>query len=110
VIPFSQIAETVREAGVESTYEKFQAKVMGWDCAILKKAMVVCGGWVMVRRPAGTELGMLRAELVAALVPALVAALEVALEICWDAEEEATDVTGAAIRGTKVCMTFENKH
>jgi len=29
VYPFSQIAETVREAGVEMTYEKFHANVMG---------------------------------------------------------------------------------
>jgi len=44
VLPFSQIAETVRDAGVERTYEKFHAKVMGWDGAILKKAMVDSGG------------------------------------------------------------------
>jgi len=25
----------------------------------LKKAMVVCGGWVMVRSPAGADVGML---------------------------------------------------
>lgn len=56
----SQIAETVREAGVERTYEKFHAKVMGWDGAILKNAMVDSGGWVMVRRPAGADWGMLR--------------------------------------------------
>jgi hypothetical protein len=41
VFPLSQIAETVRDAGVERIYEKFHAKVMGWDGAILKKAMVV---------------------------------------------------------------------
>jgi len=29
VLPFSQIAETVREDGVERIYEKFHAKVMG---------------------------------------------------------------------------------
>jgi hypothetical protein len=58
VLPFSQIAETVREAGVERTYEKFHAKVMDWDGAILKKAIVVCGGWVMVRSPAGAVWGM----------------------------------------------------
>ena len=29
VLPFSQMAETVREAGVERMYEKFQAKVIG---------------------------------------------------------------------------------
>ena len=55
MLPFSQIAETVREAGVERIYEKFHAKVIGWDGAILKKAMVDCGGWVMVRRPAGAD-------------------------------------------------------
>lgn len=54
-MPFSQIAETVREAGVERMYEKFQAKMIGWDGAILKKAMVDCGGWVMVRRPAAAD-------------------------------------------------------
>jgi len=43
-LPFSQIEETVRDAGVERTYEKFHAKVMGWDGAILKKAMVDSGG------------------------------------------------------------------
>ena len=32
---------------------------MGWDGAILKKAMVVSGGWVMVRSPAGAVAGML---------------------------------------------------
>lgn len=32
---------------------------MGWDWAILKKAMVVSGGWVMVRSPAGAVAGML---------------------------------------------------
>ena len=25
----------------------------------MKKAMVVCGGWVMVRSPAGADVGML---------------------------------------------------
>jgi hypothetical protein len=55
VLPFSQIAETVRKAGVERTYEKFHAKVIGCDGAILKNATVDCGGWVMVRRPAGTD-------------------------------------------------------
>jgi hypothetical protein len=44
VLPFSQIAETVREAGVEMTSVKFHAKVICWDAAILKKAMVVWGG------------------------------------------------------------------
>jgi len=44
VYPFSQIAETVRDAGVERTYEKFHAKVMGCDSATLKNAIVVCGG------------------------------------------------------------------
>jgi hypothetical protein len=59
VLPLSQIAETVRDAGVERTYEKFHANVMGCDGATLKKAMVVCGGWVMVMSPAGTDAGML---------------------------------------------------
>lgn len=35
VLPFSQIAETVRCEGVERTYEKFHAKVINWDGAIL---------------------------------------------------------------------------
>jgi len=55
VFPFSQIAETVRKEGVERMYEKFHAKVIGCDWAILKNAMVDCGGWVIVRRPAGAD-------------------------------------------------------
>jgi len=71
VLPFSQIAETVREAGVEMTSVKFHAKVICWDAAILKKAMVVCGGWVMVRTPAGADTGMLSVEFAARLVVAV---------------------------------------
>jgi hypothetical protein len=32
--------------------------VTGWDGAILKNAIVDCGGWVMVRSPAGAVAGM----------------------------------------------------
>ena len=72
VFPLSQIAETVRDAGVERIYEKFHAKVMGWDGAILKKAMVVCGGWVMVMSPAGADAGILMVEFAARLEDAAV--------------------------------------
>ena len=92
VLPFSQIAETVREEGVERTNEKFHAKVMDRDGAILKKAMVVSGGWVMVSRPAGAVWGMvsLEVELEVELAVALVALLDVAADedifsrlLCW---------------------------
>lgn len=39
---------------------KFQAKVMVLPGAILKYDVCVCGGWVMVRPPAGADCGILR--------------------------------------------------
>lgn len=57
-MPFSPMAETVRCVGVERTSVKFQAKVMVFEGAILKKEVAVCGGFVIVRPPAGADTGM----------------------------------------------------
>ena len=54
----SPMAETVRWVGVERTSVKFQAKVMVLEAAILKNEVAVCGGFVIVRPPAGAETGM----------------------------------------------------
>ena len=54
----SPMAETVRCVGVERTSVKFQAKVMVLEGAILKNEVAVWGGFVIVRPPAGAEMGM----------------------------------------------------
>jgi hypothetical protein len=41
-----------------SSWVKFHANVIGWEGAILKKDVAVCGGLVIVSPPAGTESGM----------------------------------------------------
>jgi len=58
VLPFSQMAETVRDAGVERSEVKFHPKVIGLLGAILKKDVAVCGGWVMVMPPAAAVCGI----------------------------------------------------
>ena len=62
VLPLSHTAETVRCVGVESRYVKFQANVMVLPGAILKYDVWVCGGWVMVKPPAGAVWGMLSVD------------------------------------------------
>jgi hypothetical protein len=58
VLPLSQMAETVRDAGVERSEVKFHPKVIGLSGAILKKDVAVCGGWVMVIPPAAAVCGI----------------------------------------------------
>ena len=61
-MPLSHTALTVRCVGIESTSVKFQPMVIMLFCAILKYDVAVCGGWVMVRLPAGADWGMLKVE------------------------------------------------
>jgi hypothetical protein len=47
---------------------KFHPKVTGWLGAILKNEVAVCGGWVMVRPPAGAVWGIEREEVLELVV------------------------------------------
>ena len=53
------VAYTFTAEGFLTMLVKFQAKVIVLPSAILKYDVCVCGGWVMVKPPAGADCGML---------------------------------------------------
>jgi hypothetical protein len=107
-MPFSQIAETVREAGVEMTFVYDHAKVIGWFWAILKNATDVWGGLVTVIEPAGAVWGMeMELELPLPLALAEPEPVDDATELVLDVGDDMSERDKAEV-SVKLCVDGGN--